>query len=296
MICDRFTDSTRVYQGVLGSVDAQLIRALERITVGDTQARPHLHSRRAGRGRAARAPRSGAATRRADRFEGEALEFHEKLRDAFRSWPLQRAEPLRADRRRRSDAAGVAEQIWSVVNERLDPATAPVAFEERRIVSADARPTTTSAIPHPRETSELFGHAEAEQTLLDAYRGGRMPHAWLIGGPAGIGKATLAYRMARFVLAHPDPAAPAVQAGDIARGRRPIIRSRGASPAQAHSDLLVLERVDQREDRQAVHRDPGRRCAPHGAVLRLDRGRGRLAGRHRRYRRRAATPQAPTRC
>ena len=66
-------------------------------------------------------------------------------------------------------------------------------------------------IPHPRATGALFGHGEAEQTLLDAYRGGRIPHAWLIGGEAGIGKATLAYRMARFVLAHPDPAAPAVQ-------------------------------------------------------------------------------------
>src|SRR5688572_834420 len=67
------------------------------------------------------------------------------------------------------------------------------------------------ALPHPRETAALFGHAEAEQTLLEAYRSGRIPHAWLIAGEAGIGKATLAYRMARFVLAYPDPALPAVQ-------------------------------------------------------------------------------------
>ena len=39
-----------------------------------------------------------------------------------------------------------------------------------------------------------------------------MHHAWLIGGPKGIGKATLAYRFARFVLAHPDPSAPEVAA------------------------------------------------------------------------------------
>ena len=44
-------------------------------------------------------------------------------------------------------------------------------------------------VPHPRETVSLYGHAEAEQAFLDAYRGGRMPHAWLIGGPRGIGKA-----------------------------------------------------------------------------------------------------------
>ena len=100
----------------------------------------------------------------------------------------------------------------------------------------------TGAIPHPRATSELFGHAEAEQTLLDAYRGGRIPHAWLIGGERGIGKATLAYRMARFVLAHPDPAAPAVQnAKSLAvPADHPVARR---IAGQAHSDLLVLERV-----------------------------------------------------
>src|SRR5215217_7653156 len=91
-------------------------------------------------------------------------------------------------------------------------------------------------------TSELFGHAEAEQTLLDAYRGGRIPHAWLIGGEAGIGKATLAYRMARFVLAHPDPAAPAVQnAKSLAvPADHPVARR---IAGQAHGDLLTLERV-----------------------------------------------------
>ena len=65
--------------------------------------------------------------------------------------------------------------------------------------------------PHPRETLQWFGHQEAERALLEAYRGARMPHAWLIGGAAGIGKATLAYRMARFLLAYPNPAAPEVQ-------------------------------------------------------------------------------------
>ncbi|MFL6804902.1 MAG: DNA polymerase III subunit delta', partial [Xanthobacteraceae bacterium] len=47
-----------------------------------------------------------------------------------------------------------------------------------------------AAPPHPRETTVFFGHTEAEQALLDAYRTGRVPHAWLIGGPPGIGKAT----------------------------------------------------------------------------------------------------------
>src|SRR2546430_16312997 len=67
------------------------------------------------------------------------------------------------------------------------------------------------AAVHPRETGALFGHREAEMGLLNAYRSGRIPHAWLIGGPQGIGKATLAYRMARFVLAHRNPLASEVQ-------------------------------------------------------------------------------------
>jgi DNA polymerase-3 subunit delta' len=98
------------------------------------------------------------------------------------------------------------------------------------------------AIPHPRRTLSLYGHPESEQAFLEAYRAGRMPHAWLIGGPRGIGKATLAYRMARFVFAHPDPAAPGVQnAASLALpADHPVVRR---VAAQGHPDLLALERV-----------------------------------------------------
>lgn len=57
--------------------------------------------------------------------------------------------------------------------------------------------------PHPRETDLLFGHAAAERAFLDAYRSDRLHHAWLITGPRGVGKATLAWRIARFLLATP---------------------------------------------------------------------------------------------
>ena len=82
---------------------------------------------------------------------------------------------------------------------------------------------------------------EAEQALLEAYRGGKMHHAWLFGGPKGIGKATLAYRFARFALAHPDPASPEVAAAtDLGLAAdHPTFRK---VAARAHPNLLVLER------------------------------------------------------
>jgi DNA polymerase III subunit delta' len=94
----------------------------------------------------------------------------------------------------------------------------------------------------PRAAVALHGHSEAEHVLLEAYRSGRLPHAWLISGAAGIGKATLAYRMARFVLAHPDPRLPQV-------ARTPTLHVDPEHPvarriaAQAQGDLLVLERT-----------------------------------------------------
>ena len=65
--------------------------------------------------------------------------------------------------------------------------------------------------PHPRLATRLVGHAAAEAAMLAAYRENRLAHAWLIGGREGIGKATLAWRFARFVLANPDPTMAAVQ-------------------------------------------------------------------------------------
>src|ERR1700722_10600635 len=93
----------------------------------------------------------------------------------------------------------------------------------------------------PRETTALFGHRDAEMALLNAYRSGRIPHAWLIGGPLGIGKATLAYRMARFVLAHRNPLASPVQRAETLYldPSDPVARHVAAG---AHGSLLTLER------------------------------------------------------
>jgi DNA polymerase III subunit delta' len=100
----------------------------------------------------------------------------------------------------------------------------------------------TAEAPHPRMTNGLAGHALAEAALLAAYRSGRVPHAFLFVGAKGIGKATLAYRLARFVLAHPDPMTAEVQAATslAVDPSHPVARR---IAAQTHADLLILERT-----------------------------------------------------
>jgi dTMP kinase len=127
VISDRFADSTRVYQGVLGNVDARLISGLERVTVGET--RPDLTlildlKPKIGLARAAR--RRGNAV--PDRYEAEALEFHQRLRAAYRD--LAKQDP---DRCVLVDVTGraehVAEIIWETVSARLAPDLAPAQAE-----------------------------------------------------------------------------------------------------------------------------------------------------------------------
>ena len=62
----------------------------------------------------------------------------------------------------------------------------------------------SSAPPTPEANPHLIGHARAEGVLLKAWAAGRLPHAWLLRGPRGVGKATLAYRFARRLLAGSD--------------------------------------------------------------------------------------------
>lgn len=95
--------------------------------------------------------------------------------------------------------------------------------------------------PHPRETARLFGQEEAERVLFDAFMGGRMHHAWLLTGPRGIGKATLAYRLARFILRYGAPeSAAAAGARDLSLDETDQIFRQIA--AQSHPNLLVIRR------------------------------------------------------
>ncbi len=93
----------------------------------------------------------------------------------------------------------------------------------------------------PRQRGDLVDQGAAERTLLDAYRSGRIHHGWILGGPKGIGKSTLAFRFARFVLTHPDPRAPEVQAArDLSVDMGGAVARRIAGGA--HTDLLHLRR------------------------------------------------------
>ncbi len=89
---------------------------------------------------------------------------------------------------------------------------------------------------HPRETMSLHGHGAAEAAIAATFASGRIPHAWLLGGPEGIGKATLAYRMARALLSSGSP------------GPRDTLAADPDDPAVlrvvhgVHPDLFVLRR------------------------------------------------------
>src|SRR5262249_43872792 len=122
------TDSTRVYQGTVGSVDAKLIQGLERITVGDLKPDiTFILDVPVDQGLARASRRRGED--QPDRFEGEPVEVHEKLRYAVRMRPL--SEPNRCVLTdARAERAAVAEKIWKVVSDRLEPATAPMVLED----------------------------------------------------------------------------------------------------------------------------------------------------------------------
>jgi DNA polymerase-3 subunit delta' len=95
--------------------------------------------------------------------------------------------------------------------------------------------------PHPRESHTFFGHAEAERNLRLSYSSGHLPQAFIIGGPPGIGKATLAWRLARFLLANPEPATEAGEAkADLfVPPGHPVSHH---ITAMAHPDLILLRR------------------------------------------------------
>jgi dTMP kinase len=117
VLCDRFTDSTRVYQGKLGSADINLIRAMERVTIGELK--PDLTiilDVPAEIGLARAAVRRGREA--PDRFEAEDIDFHRKLREAYRQ--VATDEPERCTLIDATHAIEtIARRIWTVVSSRF---------------------------------------------------------------------------------------------------------------------------------------------------------------------------------
>ncbi len=94
----------------------------------------------------------------------------------------------------------------------------------------------------PRDNPDLVGHGEAEAMFLDAWNSGRLAHAWLLVGPKGIGKATLAYRMARFVLSGGGEGGGLFGGGPETLAISPDHPVFRRVAAGGHADLKVVER------------------------------------------------------
>lgn len=125
VLCDRFADSTRAYQGSLGNIDKALIGQLEKVTLRDIK--PDLTlilDLPAETGLARAGARQAGKGEGADRFEEEDISFHQTLRQAYLS--IARAEPKRcvvinADQ----DPDEVETAIWAALRERLPQMTEP---------------------------------------------------------------------------------------------------------------------------------------------------------------------------
>ena len=128
VVCDRFADSTRAYQGARGQLDPRFLRALERVALGDVRPSLTLILDLPVAEGLARAAARRSANEAPDRFEREDLEYHESLRAAFLS--IAAAEPVRCavvDAARAE--ADIAREIFDVVLNRL---IAPAEVKQER--------------------------------------------------------------------------------------------------------------------------------------------------------------------
>jgi DNA polymerase III subunit delta' len=141
-------------------------------------------------------------------------------------------------------------------------------------------PDRLEGAPHPRETAVLFGHDAPEAAFLQAFTSGRLHHAWMLTGPKGTGKATLAWRLSRFLLATPEddggmfsappPATLDVPAGhpvarrmlQLAEPRHFLLRRGPNDKATALSQVISVDEVRKMKSFFALSAaDGGRRTA-----------------------------------
>ena len=187
VICDRFYDSSRAYQGAAGGAPASLLRALEADVVGELIPDLTLILDLPVEIGLERGDQEGARREGKDegRFEAKGAAFHERLRAAFLN--LAAAEPERC---RVIDAdAGIDAVLAEQIN------AASVIGRWPGSVAAMAEPIE---VPHPREVFRLMSRARrSSSSSWTPWNRGRVHHAWLLCGPEGVGKATFAYRTAR---------------------------------------------------------------------------------------------------
>lgn len=114
---------------------------------------------------------------------------------------------------------------------------------------AKRREVEEPAYPRPRDTHSLVGHLAAEESFAAAADAGRLHHAWLIGGQEGIGKATFAFRAARYLLAPPS------ERTGVGLGIDPTGRAARQVAAGSHPNLMT---VDLEAAAQDVDRPPAK--------------------------------------
>ena len=243
-------------------------------------ARPDAHPRSAGRDRSRARSR---AARRGDALREPATRLP---RARARRLPGDReggAGALRRDRCVRGTSRPSPRAIARVVAERLEPerwrAPRPPPIRPRWR-SSNGRTTG-------RRRGATTGWSATSRRSARCWRpssSGKLHHAWLLTGPRGIGKATLAWRFARFLLAGPAGRPVRRRARHARRGAR----GAGPRPGRCADASRPVPPAAHASSQGGAHpeRDHGRRCARPRRVHAHDAGDGRLAGRHRRRRRR----------
>ena len=241
-------------------------------------------------GLARAAARRGAETR----YESLPRDFHDRVRAGFLEIAAARSRALRRDRcyrghrhDRRGDRATRRASGWEPERMARGKASADASELEKLEWPYDW--------PPPWRSDRLLGHETAEKTMLAAQQSGRLHHAWLLAGPRGIGKATLAWRFARFLLCGQAAGRPVRrrtgQSRRAGRRARPIagrcaLASRPV-PSAAHA---------QSRHRPHARRDRRRRRARARRLHAHDAGDGRVARRHRRRGRRDEPQQRQCAC